>query len=134
MHTKLILAAAGILLFFSGAALAFLPQETAAGIGLAPVPQLTLILQVLSAALLGLGILDWFSRVNLIGGIYGRPLALANFLFFFVSTAALVRAVLHHSEPLLILCAAAAGVVFTAAFAWLLFFHDPVAKKPEERG
>ena len=97
-----------------------------------PALQLTLILQMLSAALLGLGILNWFSRANLIGGIYGRPLALANFLFFFVSSTALVRAVLHHPEPMPILCAAALGVLFTVAFAWLLFFHDPVGKKPEE--
>lgn len=132
MQTKWIVGTAGVVLFVSGALLAFLPQETAEALGIVPVGPVTLVLQVLSAALLGWGILNWFSRANLIGGIYGRPLALGNFLFFFVSASALVKLAMRGSAPMLVMGTAVVSVVFTAAFAWLLFFHDPVAKQAKE--
>jgi hypothetical protein len=132
MQTKWVLGAVGVVLFVSGTLLAFLPQETAAALGIVPVGPVTLVLQALSAALLGWGILNWFSRANLIGGIYGRPLALGNFLFFFVSASALGKAAMRGSAPMLVVGAAGVSVLFTVAFAWLLFFHDPVGKQAKE--
>ena len=130
MNSRLILSTAGLVLFLSGAALSFLPQETAAALGLAPAVALVLVMQVFSAALLGLGILNWFSRANLIGGIYSRPLALANFLFFGVSAVSLDRVAVNHGVPQVILIAAIVASLFAIAFFWLLFIHDPIGKKP----
>lgn len=37
------------------------------------------LLQLLGAAVFGLSMLNWMSRYSRIGGIYGRPLVIANF-------------------------------------------------------
>ena len=125
MLSKLILTCAALLLFVLGLALDFLPQETAGILGLPAAPGAILLLQVLAAALLGLGYLNWLSRANPMGGIYSRPLALCNLLFFAVSAIPMIRATIHNSMPLAISAAAAIAAIFALAFAWLMFFHDP---------
>ncbi len=124
--SKIILTATALLLAAVGLALDFLPQEAAALLGLAAAPALTVILQCLAAALLGLGYLDWLSRANLMGGIYSRPLALANLLFFAVSSITLVRFTAQHTTPTALRVACIVASAFAVLFAWLMFFHDPI--------
>lgn len=90
------------------------------------------LLQVLSAALLGMGFLNWFSKGNPMGGIYSRPLALQNFLFFGVSAIALDRAALRAATLPAIQLAACVVTVFAVAFGWLMFIHDPIPKEQEK--
>ena len=125
MLSKLVLTCTALLLFTLGLALDFLPQETAAALSLPAAPGVILLLQVLAAALLGLGYLNWLSRANPMGGIYSRPLALCNLLFFAVSAIPLIRTTIHNSMPPAISAAAAIAATFALAFAWLMFFHDP---------
>ena len=112
-----------------GLALNFLPQEVAAALGLGNAPMAVLVLQVLSAALLGMGFLNWLSKGNPMGGIYSRPLALQNFLFFGVSAISLDRAALRAAPLPAIQLAACVVTVFAVAFGWLMFFHDPIPKE-----
>jgi hypothetical protein len=123
--SKIILTATALLLVVVGLALDFLPQEAATCLGLPAAAALTVILQCLAAALLGLGYLDWLSRANLMGGIYSRPLALANLLFFAVSAITLVRFTAEHATPTALRVASIVASVFAILFAWLMFFHDP---------
>ena len=132
MISKVILSASGILLFVVGAIVNFMPQETAGLFGLAVTSGTTQLIQLLSAAWLGVGLLDWFSRENRVGGIYSRPLALANFMLFGVSSASLDRAALK-GGALPMVVAAIVATVFALAYAWLIFFNDPVAKEEKRR-
>ncbi len=128
MISRPILTLAALLLFVLGLVIDFMPQETAVVLGLQDSPTLTVLIQSLAAALLGMGLLNWFSKTNPMGGIYSRPLGLANMLLFGVSAITLVRASLRSAMPLSIRIAAVVATVFAAAFVWLLFFHDPVGK------
>ena len=125
MLSKLVLTCTALLLFTLGLALDFLPQETAAALSLPAAPGIIVLLQVLAAAFLGLGYLNWLSKANPMGGIYSRPLALCNLLFFAVSAITLIRATIHNSMSSAISAAAAVAAIFALAFAWLMFFHDP---------
>ncbi len=127
MLGKLILSTSGLAFALAGAALVFFPQEVATTIGLPPKPLAILPLQLLAAAQMGFGFLNWYSRANVVGGIYSRPLVLANFLFCGVSAISLGKAFQH--LPAALLAAFAVFALFTAAFGWLLFFADPSAKK-----
>jgi len=129
--SKIVLTASAVFLFGAGLALNFLPQEVAAGLGMAAASIAVLALQVLSAALLGMGFLNWLSKANPMGGIYSRPLALQNFLFFGVGAISLDRAVLHGTPLPAIQSAAALFTLFALAFGWLMFFHDPIPKAQE---
>jgi hypothetical protein len=133
MQSKIVLTATAILLFGAGLALNFLPQEIAAALGMGNAPMTVLLLQVFSAALLGMGFLNWLSRGNPMGGIYSRPLALQNFLFFGVSGIALDRTAFRGVPLPAIQLTAGVFTLLAVAFGWLMFFHDPISggKKSE---
>ncbi|NNF59643.1 MAG: hypothetical protein HKN04_15510 [Rhodothermaceae bacterium] len=84
-----------VLLLGAGAALTFLPEEIGAAVSGSSTPPI--VLAVLGAALFGLGLLNWTARQAPIGGIYGRPVLLANLVHFTVGGLALLRVAL--AEP-----------------------------------
>jgi hypothetical protein len=127
--SKAILTLTALFLILLGVALNFLPQETAVLLGLPGSPALTAVLQCLAGALIGVGFLNWFSRGNPMGGIYSRPLAMANLLLFAIGALSLLRAAAHASQPLQI--SAAVASVFAVVFAWVIFFHDPTGSKKQ---
>jgi hypothetical protein len=129
VKSKIVLTASAVLLFGAGLALNFLPQEVAAALGMGNAPTAVLLVQVLSAALLGMGFLNWLSKGNPMGGIYSRPLALQNFLFFGVSSISLDRTALRSASLPAIQLAACVVTLFAVAFGWLMFFHDPIPKE-----
>ena len=126
MNSKVVLVASAAVLLATGLVLNFAPDETAAWLGAPPSPVVSVILQVLAAALLGMGFLNYFSRANMIGGIYGRPLALGNLLIFAISAIVLGRGA--HGSTIL-LTAAAVAAILALAFAWRIFIADPIAEQ-----
>src|SRR4051812_47655319 len=83
--------ASAVLLFGAALALLFAPDEIlprlipgfpAAGAWLG---------QLLAAAWTGVAALNWYSRSTLLGGIYGRPIVIANTALYFVSATALAK-------------------------------------------
>ena len=71
------------LIFFPSEAARLLFPETAAP----PV-----VLSLIGAALFGFGQLNWMTREAPMGGIYGRPVVMANLVHFVVGGLALLRA------------------------------------------
>jgi len=51
-----------------------------------------LIVQITGALYLGFAGLNWMGKGNLIGGIYGRPVAIGNLLHFLVAAIAIFKA------------------------------------------
>lgn len=72
--------------------------------------------QVLGAAWLGLAALNWLSRGSVLGGIYGRPIVMANAVMYFITTTAVVKAPFA-GAPL----AACLPVIFAVLYGSLLF-------------
>ncbi len=73
-----------------GVALLFLPMELARLMGMGPSGGLPL--QLFAAGLLAMASLDWFGRGAIYGGIYGRPLVMANLAFGTVVAGSLISA------------------------------------------
>lgn len=76
--------------------------------------------QLLAAALLALAALDWLSRGSLLGGIYGRPVVLANTAFYFIAATALLRRAVGSDVPAAFWVVAVPVVVFAGVYGWLL--------------
>jgi hypothetical protein len=95
MRPTPILLLSAILLIATGIATLFAPDEIA--VVLAKAGQTTggTIVQLLGGALFALGLLDWMNRFATVGGIYGRPVVLANFAFFFISATTIARLVMR---------------------------------------
>ncbi len=127
MFSKILLTLASLLLFATGAVFDFAPQETAATIGLNNSASAALLLQALAGACFGFGLLNWFARTRPMGGIYARPLALGNLLFFAVAAIPLDRSVIHGRSLPAFAAAAVVTSLFAAGFVWITFFHNPVS-------
>jgi hypothetical protein len=80
--------------------------------------------QILASALLALAIFNWMTRGFAMGGIYGRPIVMTNFTFFFCAAMSTVRAVLAGGRPgpvgVLVVCG-----IFTIAYGLLAFGRGP---------
>ena len=108
-----VLAAAGISLLF--AADVILPRVIQ---GFSP--GASWIGQLLAAAWLGLAALNWLTRSSVLGGIYGRPIVLANTTLYFVSAMVLINAATRDGSPAISTATAAASVM-ALLYGWLLF-------------
>lgn len=57
--------------------------------------------QLVGAGWLGVAALNWLNRSTLIGGIYGRPVVLANLIPYFIGSMVLLRALRSDGAPAL---------------------------------
>ena len=78
--------------FAAAIPLLFAPEETSALLGGSVAAGQIAILQVLGSALLGFALLNWSNRYSRLGGIFGRPLILANLAHSMTAFLLLVRA------------------------------------------
>lgn len=74
----LLLTVAALLYFTAAVAFLFAGAEILSAAGAAGTPVELGLLQLLGAALFGLAMLDWTHRHSLVGGIYARPVVVAN--------------------------------------------------------
>ncbi|MEC9007310.1 MAG: hypothetical protein VX731_04205, partial [Candidatus Neomarinimicrobiota bacterium] len=69
--------------------------------------------------------LNWMSKGSLIGGIYNRPIALANWTHFFIAGLALIKGVLANpSLSYVIWSIAIIYSIFAILFGIVLFKHS----------
>jgi len=124
MTTRILMTASAAFLAALGVAVTFLPQELSAHVGAPKEGAAVLLMQLLGALYLGIAMLNWMNRGNRIGGIYGRPVSMANFFHFAVGAMALLKGTVGHPIALEVAAMAAAYSVFAAWFGWVLF-HNP---------
>jgi hypothetical protein len=76
--------------------------------------------QLLAAAWLGVAALNWLQRSAVLGGIYGRPIVLANLALYFVSALSLLRALMSAGTSSVLWLALAPSAVLAAVYGALL--------------
>ena len=96
-------------------------------------PADTWIGQLIAASWLGVAALNWLNRNQLLGGIYGRPVASANTLLYFVSAMSMVKLVMRPTTPAAVWIVALPMAIFAVIYLWLLF-RGPVASDLEAFG
>jgi hypothetical protein len=121
MNTRLIMSLSAVLMGITGIILSFLPQETQRFFGQEPARMANAGLQVLGALYFAFAMTNWTARANLIGGIYGRPIAIGNLCHFTIAALALIKA--YASGLSLVLIPAVIYVMFAAAFGIIFFTH-----------
>jgi hypothetical protein len=127
--THLLMSASALVLGLLGALGSFAPDHVLAWLAAPASPALLLAVQVLGALYLGFAALNWMTRHNLIGGIYGRPVVVANLLHFVSAGLAIVRLVARAPQLTGLWPLAAAYVVFATGFGVVLFRH-PIRTPP----
>tara|TARA_B100000809_G_scaffold63705_1_gene60469 strand:+ start:1278 stop:1676 length:399 start_codon:yes stop_codon:yes gene_type:complete len=91
MSTKAIMITSTFFLGLTGAILTFIPNEISSYLDITENPISTISFQLLGALYLGFAMINWMTKDALIGGIYNKPLVVANLLHFTVGTLALGR-------------------------------------------
>ena len=125
MNSKILMIASAIFYGIIGIGLTFMPEEISEYMGMNINEFSLLILQILGAAYLGFAMINWMTKNNLIGGIYSKPLIIANLVHFLVSSFALIKiigSIESHFKVLLVLTIIYS--VFTLSFG-LLFIKNP---------
>ena len=123
MKTRILMMLSAAFMAALGMAITFLPQELLVHVGARPEGVLVLLIQLLGALLVSFAMLNWMARGNLIGGIYSRPVAVANFFHFAIGAVALLKALPAQRIALEVVAVAAIYSAFAIWFGIVLFTH-----------
>jgi hypothetical protein len=126
MNTKIILASTAVFLGINGIALSFIPIEISRYFSIDPASLNLLIFQVMGALYFAFAMLNWMAKGSIIGGIYNRPLAVANFTHFAIGSLALVKGILVHPEWPAVIWVITLGYCLFAVSFGLILFRSPV--------
>jgi len=127
---EFLLTTSAAVFFAAATALLFAPEEILSFVGVEGTGFDRALLQMIAAALFGFSMLNWMNRRSRIGGIYGRPVVVANFSHAAIATAMLVRVVPGSETRWSAWAVLSAYALLTVAFAWKLF-HSP---RPVDEG
>jgi hypothetical protein len=121
MNSKLIMTASSLVLGIAGTACLFMPEELASIPGLSGAPVLPVLIQLLGALYLGFAMANWTAKGSSIGGIYGRPISIANFTHFAIGAIALTKYALPHPSSWAITVFLIAYALFAVLFGYVVF-------------
>jgi len=120
LRSVLVSRVSALLLCIGGLALLFAPDAVLARLKPGFPTGAAWIGQLLGAAWLGLAALNWLSRSAILGGIYGRPVVVANFAVYFISCLAAVRAAERAGFPAAFWVVIVPAGVLAVVYGWLL--------------
>jgi hypothetical protein len=125
MNTKLVMSLSALVMGITGILLSFMPSEIA-GLISQEAGNYVVLLQVTGAMYFAFAMMNWTARANLIGGIYARPIAIANLTHFVMGALALGKYYFIISDQI-ILIAAMVYLGFAVLFTKIFFTH-PVSE------
>jgi hypothetical protein len=124
MNTKSLMTLSAIILAFIGISLIFLPKEILDYLELSVSDTLELLMQIIGSFYFAFAILNWMSKGSIIGGIYNRPIAMANLTHFVIAGLALIKGILANpSFSYVIWLIAIIYSIFTILFGIVAFKH-----------
>jgi hypothetical protein len=128
MNTKLVMTTTAITMGLVGVTLSFAPHEVLHFLNLPHESVLSAVMfQLLGALYFGFAMINWTARSNLIGGIYGRPIAIGNLVHFVIGTLALMKGYFDGRDTI-VLVLSLFYLVFGVMFV-IVFYRHPVKSK-----
>jgi hypothetical protein len=128
---RLLMGASALFLFALGVPCMFAPDVVLAHLTGSTSPAAETLVQLTGALYAGFGALNWMSKASLMGGIYGRPVALGNLLHFLAGGLALLKAASVMGQPVLAWLVAIVYALFAMGFARVVF-RNPLGVNPEK--
>ena len=113
-----------VILGATGVLLTFAPDMVLRNLHIDANPASLLLGQVIGGLYFGYGMLNWMTKESLVGGIYHRPVAIANFAHHLIAGLAITKGLISNPELTTSLWVAGAlYVVFGLLFIMMLFRH-----------
>ena len=126
MNTKSLMTLSAMILAMIGISLIFLPNEILDYLELSVSETLQLLMQIIGSLYFALAILNWMSKGSLIGGIYGRPIAMANLTHFVIAGFSLIKGILVNPSLSYVIWSIAIIYSIFAIFFGIVAFRHPV--------
>ena len=127
--TKIIVGSSALLLALGGLSMTFFPQELSGWFGLPDEPAVALLAQIIGALYFGFAMMNWISKSGLIGGVYKRPIVIANMTHFMMVAIALLKyAITQEQLPWSLWLLTATYLVYATLYGFLLFRTPPQVK------
>ena len=98
MNTKIVLTFTAITLGAIGIIFTFIPDTILNQLNIDTNATTLFLIQIMGALYFAFGMLNWMSRESLTGGIYNRPIAVANFTHFFIAGLTLTKGLISNSN------------------------------------
>ena len=128
MNTKSLMTSSAIILALIGISLIFFPKEILDYFELSASDTLELLMQITGSLYFAFAMLNWMSKGSLIGGIYGRPIAIANLTHFVIAGLSLIKGIMANTGlSYVIWLIAIIYSIFAILFGIVLFKH-PVSE------
>jgi len=115
-----------MILALIGISLIFLPNEILDYLELSVSETLQLLMQIIGSLYFALAILNWMSKGSIIGGIYNRPIAMANLAHFVIAGLALIKGILANPSLSYVIWSIAIIYSIFAIFFGIVAFKHPV--------
>lgn len=128
MNTKLLMTLSAMILALIGISLIFLPNEILDYLELSVSETLQLLMQIIGSLYFALAILNWMSKGSIIGGIYNRPIAMANLAHFVIAGLALIKGILANPSLSYVIWSIAIIYSIFAIFFGIVAFKHPVSE------
>jgi len=117
-----------MILALIGISLILLPNEILDYFELSVSETLQLLMQIIGSLYFALAILNWMSKESLIGGIYGRPIAMANLTHFVIAGLALIKGILANPSLSYVIWSIAIIYSIFAILFGIVAFKHPVSE------
>ena len=121
MNTKLLMTSSSLVLGLAGIFALFAPDVLLAALSAPMANPLSVLIQLMGALYFSMAMMNWTAKDSVIGGIYARPVSIANFAHFFIGTLLLTRVVLSSGFNLSITLLLVVYAIFVILFYWLVF-------------
>jgi len=121
VNTKILMTSSSLLLALAGIFALFAPDVLIALLAVPMANPLSVLIQLMGAFYFSMALMNWTAKDSAIGGIYARPVSLANFAHFFIGTLLLLKYVLSSGFNVSILLMLVVYAIFASLFYWLVF-------------
>ena len=128
MNTKSLMTLSAIILALIGISLIFLPKEILDYLELSLSETLQLLMQIIGSFYFAFAMLNWMSKGSLVGGIYGRPIAMANLTHLVIAVLALIKGILSNPSLSYIIWSIAIIYSIFAILFGIVAFKHPVSE------
>jgi hypothetical protein len=128
MNTKILMTLSAIILALIGISLIFLPKEILDYLELSVSETLQLLMQIIGSFYFAFAILNWMSKGSIIGGIYNRPIAMANLTHFVIAGLALIKGILANPSLSSVIWSIAIIYSMFAILFGIVAFKHPVSE------
>ena len=129
MNTKLFMSVSSGMLGLAGIFTLFAPDVLLTILHVPAAKSLSVLVQLLGALYFSFALMNWTAKDSAIGGIYARPVSLANFSHFFSGTLILAKYLLSDEFNLVVLLVTLLYASFAIIFYWLVFRATGISKQ-----